>query len=154
MISCSFQSWRNWNRFKLKFAELVPKRFLFKLIFSVSKLLTPALSLSLSLCPKPKAQSPTQKLFQVSSVFAWMNESGVQRMKLEIEIVRSSSFKEISNYFFFLNREIEAELKTLRDTFYWWLWLTIETTQMFDALVFLKKQGCQTSTPGGLFTPN
>ena len=47
-----------------------------------------------------------------------MNESGVQRMKLEIEIVRSSSFKEISNYFFFLNREIEAELKTLRDTFY------------------------------------
>ena len=146
MISCSFQSWRNWNRFKLKFAELVPKRFLCKLIFSVSKLLTPALSLS--------AQSPTQKLFQVSSVFAWMNESGVQRMKLEIEIVRSSSFKEISNYFFFLNREIEAELKTLRDTFYWWLWLTIETTQMFDALVFLKKQGCQTSTPGGLFTPN
>ena len=99
-----------------------------------------SLSLSLSL----SAQSPTQKLFQVSSVFAWMNESGVQRMKLEIEIVRSSSFKEISNYFFFLNREIEAELKTLRDTFYWWLWLTMETTQMFDALVFLKKQGCQT----------
>ena len=73
MISCSFQSWRNWNRFKLKFAELVPKRFLCKLIFSVSKLLTPALSLSLSLSLSAQSPKPNPKTISSLKCFC-MNE--------------------------------------------------------------------------------